>query len=66
MSGVVHMTMRDCQERRDKALDRLHMTLDEARAQWMDCGCCLADGNWHQLTDLDEVRDMDYLLGEGS
>jgi hypothetical protein len=62
---VVNLTEKDCQDRRDKALDRLNMSLDEARGQWDDCRCCLINGNWHQLTDLNEVRDMDYLLGEG-
>jgi len=41
------------------------MTLEQARAQWDDdCGCCLVDGNWHDLALLDEVKECDYLLGE--
>jgi hypothetical protein len=41
------------------------MTLEEARAQWEDCGCCLIDDNWDDLQDLEVVKDSDYLLAEG-
>ena len=42
------------------------MTLAAARAQWDDCGCCLVNGNWDDLIDLDEVKSMDWLLDEGA
>lgn len=61
---IVHMTTEECETQRKAALSRLGMTLDEARSQWDDCGCCLVNGNWHELELLNEVRDMDYLLGD--
>ncbi|MGO4583621.1 hypothetical protein AB4Z38_07000 [Arthrobacter sp. 2RAF6] len=64
MGAVVHLTTKECQDQRRRALDRLNMTLEEARAQWEPCGC-LVNGNYDDLTLLDQVRDMDYLLGEG-
>jgi len=62
---VVHLTADDCERKRSEALSRLGMSLDEARAQWDDCGCCLVHGNWDALVDLEVVREMDFLSGDG-
>jgi hypothetical protein len=66
MSGslVTFLASAECVEKRDKALARLGMTLAEARSQWDADGCCLINGNWDDLTDLEQVKDYDYLLGE--
>lgn len=40
------------------------MDIETARAQWGECGCCLINGNWDDLTELDSVKDADYLLNE--
>jgi len=62
---IHRLTAEDLQARRAAALASLGMTLEQARAQWDDdCGCCLVDGNWHDLALLDEVKECDYLLGE--
>lgn len=61
---VAHLTVEECETQRKAALSRLGMTLDEARAQWADCGCCLRNGNWGDLELLNEVQDMDYLLND--
>ena len=66
MSEVIHLSTEDCERRRSAALARLGMTLDEARSQWDECGCCLVNGNWDALLDLEEVKSMDWLLDEGA
>jgi len=51
--------------KRNSALDKLGMDLEQARAQWDSSGSGLVNGNWHDLVDLEVVSDMDYLLCEG-
>ena len=57
-------TVAELTEKRTAILAALGMTLEQARAQWDDCGCCLVDGNYEDLSRLDEIQDIDFLLGE--
>ena len=61
---VIRLTRDDLLVRRNAALARLGMDLATARAQWTECGCCLVNGNWEDLLDLEAVREADYLLDE--
>jgi hypothetical protein len=61
---VERVSSQKLRERRAGALERLGMSLSEAREQWDEDGCCLLNGNWHNLPDLEIVKDADWLLDE--
>jgi hypothetical protein len=61
---IEHPSAAETRAKRDGALAVLGMTLEQARAQWDDCGCCLINLNWDDLEKLEEVKDCDYLLGD--
>ena len=57
-------TAAELMTKRTAALEALGMTLEQAHAQWDDCGCCLVNGNWEDFARLEEIRECDFLLGE--
>lgn len=61
---ITRLTRDEILARRSATLARLGMDIETARAQWGECGCCLINGNWDDLTELDSVKDADYLLNE--
>lgn len=73
------LTREQAVQRRDAALAVLGLTLEEWQKRKADeeCSCCVAeemrrdfaygrDNGWQMIAAIDQVRDMEYLLGEDS
>jgi len=63
---IEHKTHEQLRAERAEVLVVLGMTLEQARNQWDDCGCCLINGNWDDFAGLTRIRDLNFLLGEDS
>lgn len=79
MTQIETITREQAAQRRDAALAILGMTLEEwqKRKADEDCPCCVdeemrrdfaydRDNGWQMIAAIDQIRDMDYLLGEDS
>lgn len=58
---IVYVNSDDIEAQRAAILERLGMTQAEADAQWDDCRCCLAKGNFAILSDLQELKRLEHL-----